>query len=252
MSRRLVTTLALLVAVGVAPHALPADAAPQAGSAGTDRAAVPTKPHKGEAWIQGSVQNRAKKYVDDVEVDAFPAGKTTGNPVASALTYAPDYQDGHGWFRLYDLKPGKYKLRYSSLKKAKDPFETVWSDTITVKSKQAFTVSTTTLTLARKVNADLSLAFVDSTVKPTKPALLKISLTSKEVRPIAGDLYVKIDKQDPWKTQIKDENDGHMTLKLPKQALGEHAVSVSFGGNDAVQKSKKPVSLSFWVTRNGK
>ena len=240
------TVVAAVTAAGLCavPLAMSADAAPSSHVVAAAPSAAVKVP-----LVKGVVVDQLGSYVDDVKVQALDK---KGKPVASALTYAPDYQDGHGWFRLYDLKPGKYKLRYSSLKKTKDPFSTVWSDTITVKKKQVFTVSTETLTLARKVAANLALEFVDSSVKPTKQALLKISLTSKEVRPIAGDLYVKIDKQPVWTTPIKDENDGHVTVKLPKQKIGDHTVTVYFGGNDAVLKTKKPVTRPFYVTRTGR
>jgi len=257
MSVRLAAAaVALVTAAGLAPLALsPAGAA-------TDRAdgqgevllrAVPNRPAKGEAWIQGKVLDRAKQPILDINVEAYLAGDRDGDPVSSSLTYTPTYRDDDGWYRLYGLEPGqRYRVKYSSIDETGDSYRTVWSKVFRPGDREAIELAAQTMTLTRKVDADLGLEFKDATVKPRQKAKLRVSLTSAEVDPIAGDLYVKIDKQKTWKTPIKDHNDGQVTIKLPRQELGAHTVAVRFGGNDAVKPTKKPVKLKFWVTRNGR
>lgn len=254
MSVRLVVAAAVLAGAGVAPFAVSADASPQVQDSGTlsRAAAVPTKPGKNVGWIQGKVLDRAQRPIQNINVEAFKADNLKGTPVASSLTYAPTYRDEKGWYRLYGLKPGKYKVRYSSLSNAKKPYQAVWSQVVTVTKQKTVELSAQTMTLTTKVDASLALVFSDASVKPSQRAKLKISLTSADVSPIAGDLYVKIDKQPTWTTPIKDENRGHLTVRLPKQALGQHQISVRFGGNDAVNRTKKPVKITLWVTRSGR
>lgn len=253
MQVRLVVAAAALVGLGIVPLALPAQADQHAPVAdGGHLQAVPERPAAGEGWIQGKVLDRAKRPILNINVEAFKVGHLTGTPVSSSLTYAPTYRDERGWYRLYGLQPGKYKVRYSSLSKTKASYKTVWSKTITVGDRKTVELSAQTMTLQQKVAATLTASFADATVKPSQKAKLKITLTSPDVDPIAGDLYVKIDKQRAWKTPIKDANRGKVTVNLPKQALGKHTVAVRFGGNDAVKASTKASTVDFWVTRTGR
>ena len=257
MSRRISAALALAVVGGLllAPQALPASASTPLAADGATVALPPARPAAGHAWIDGLVQDRAQRYLDGVNVEAFRADDLDGDPVASWITYE-DPEDGpaHGWFRLYGLEAGvDYEVRFSSLDDDADPYRASWfPKAVRLTNRQVLELPTTTLTLQRKVTAKLTAAFAHSSVKPATAARLKISLTSPDVKPVIGDLRVKIDGSRAWSTPLKTGNNGHTVVSLPKLKLGTHKVAVTFGGNDAVMKSKKATTLELRVTRNGR
>ncbi|GAB3195372.1 hypothetical protein GCM10027062_02130 [Nocardioides hungaricus] len=258
MSRtRVAAALAAAVALAAGALAvqqlLPASAAtPGPGSSRAVVLKAPKGPGVGEAWIQGYVQDRAKRYLDDVLVQAFVRGQEDGEPAATALTYAPDYRDGNGWFRLYGLEPGsRYVVRFSTPDRD-DPFKTLTVRTGRVADRAVVDLGTTTMTLQRKVTADLTAQFRDASVKPSQRARLVVSMTSSDVDPVSGDIWIRVDRDDPWSSPLKAENAGRLVLKLGRYRLGTHQVQVSFGGNDAVKRSKRPVRLKLWVTANGR
>lgn len=257
MSPRLVAGLIVAGVLLGAPQVLPASAEPPVPSAdaaqSVGRITVPTSPSEGEAWIQGSVQDRAGRDLDGVVVQAFTNGDTKRAPVASALTYAPDYGDGHGWFRLYGLKPGvRYKVRFTSGETTADDYKSRWSRTYRLGDGQVEELSTTVLTLAHKVGATLTGRFLDASIKPGQQARLKVTLTSADVAAVSGDIWVKVDRKRPWKAPMRAGNKGVAMVKLPKLALGTHKIGLSFGGSDAVLATTRTVAVTLRVTRSGR
>jgi hypothetical protein len=259
-NRRIAVVLSLLLGIGVASHVVPDSvegstfAAAAADPAPAYRL-MPSRPERGHAWIQGTVVDRAGRLLDGVNVEAYAVGDLRGDPVASWETYE-DPQDGpeHGWFRLYGLTPGSYKVKFSSLpgtpKRAR--YRSIWSWPVTVDNREIVELGRTAVTLVRLVPATLTAKIVDATLKPSQAPQLRLALSAVEVRPVIGSVRVTVDRRKARAATFRPGDRGRVVVTLPRQSLGWHTVSFAFAGNDAVAPTSKPVSVRFKVTRSGR
>src|SRR5690242_10410638 len=193
MPRPLVAALSLLLGIGVVSHAVPDSVDPSTLAVAADRdpsyRLMPTRPERGHAWIEGTVVNRAGRLLDGVDVEAYAVDDLRGEPVASWQTYE-DPEDGpeHGWFRLYGLTPGTYKVRISSApgtpKKAR--YRTVWTRAVTVGNRDVERLGSTAVTSVTKAAARLTAALADATLRPSQAPQVRLGLTAADVRPVLG------------------------------------------------------------------
>ncbi|MFC6345145.1 carboxypeptidase-like regulatory domain-containing protein, partial [Nocardioides hankookensis] len=191
--RSVVAALSVLLGIGVASHAVPdsVDASTLAVAAdqGSSYRLMPTRPERGHAWIEGTVVNRAGRFLDGIDVEAYDVDDLRGDPVASWQTYEdPEGGPEHGWFRLYGLTPGTYELRFSSAPGTprKVRYRSVWSRPVTVGNREIEQLGSTAVTLVTKVPARLTASLTDATVRPSQAPLVRVGLTAAEVRPVLG------------------------------------------------------------------
>ncbi|WP_028643469.1 carboxypeptidase-like regulatory domain-containing protein [Nocardioides sp. URHA0020] len=263
--RRVVASLVLLLAVGIVAHGVPGAAAHTSPAASADAEPtsslrlVPTKPEPGTGWIQGTVVDRAGRLLDGVDVEAYDVRDLRedpdADPVANWQTYEhPQGGPEHGWFRLYDLAPGTYKVKITSPSGTpkKERYRTLWTKPVKVGKGSIVRLGPTAITLVNRVPAKLTVQVVDARVKTGQSPRLKLRLSSADVRAITGSVRVRVDRQRVRLATLKASHQGRLTVTLPRQALGRHEVAVTFAGNSAVAASSKPVVVTFKVTRNGR
>ncbi|KQW47042.1 hypothetical protein ASC77_17820 [Nocardioides sp. Root1257] len=259
MPRPLVAALSLLLGLGVASHAIPdsvdASALAVAADESTSSRLMPTRPERGRAWIEGTVVDRAGRLLDGIDVEAYDVDDLHGDPVASWQTYE-DPEDGpeHGWFRLYGLTPGTYKVKISSApgtpKKAR--YRTIWTRSVTVGNRDVQQLGSTAVTSVIKAAPRLTAALADATLKPAQAPQVRLGLTAAGVRPVLGSVRVVVDHRPGRAATFRATDRGRVTVALPRQSLGWHTATFAFAGNDAVAPSTKPIVVRFKVTRTGR
>lgn len=239
MSRRFTASLVLLLAAGLAPHALPANAA-TAGSSVT--AAAPAVKAK-TPLIKGVVVDQFGAPVDDVKVIATDK---SGKAVASALTYASVWPGGpqHGFFYLEVGDKGTFTLQLSKV--GYKPVTSGPHAITTTKKKLALGEIVIPKVLAPTTTAA---ALADKSVTTKETGKVTVTVTSKVTKKPVGEVQVLEGKKVVGSGTIAAKAKGKLTLTLAKLGKGVHVLSVRYLGTTTLAPSVAAKKLTLTVAK---
>lgn len=236
--------IALTVAGGLLLTAVPSGSAAdtEAGQRPVDTTLVP---FPGEAFIEGVVLDERGHPVDDINVEAFPAGREASDPVASWLTYeSPDAEHPHGFY-LLDVVPGSYVIRLSSLEGAHEPFRSQWyadKRVVTVGDQEALRLKPVTLERGR-AESQCQLALVDDVVPAAHRPQVRVRIKSPDATRVIGSIRVTMNGQKVRTDRLGRQDRGLVVLRLPKRRPGTYRVVVSYSGSGEVKRSHSQVHV---------
>lgn len=227
-----VTTAGLLLGGALVTHqALPAAATPPE-SAGPLTAAQlaalnPTEPMRGRAWIQGVVKDQFGERLGNVTVTAESAGDE-----GSAITYEePGIAGSTGFYRIYDLEPGTYTLRFTST----DPKISPLTRTVTVGAREIgqADAKVTRVLPGTTTTATLGKARIKTGEKGSVTVTVKTGATKKPTGPIE----VREGRSVVGDATLAKGAKGTITITLDKLGKGNHVLKAYFLGSTELKAS---------------
>lgn len=260
-----ITALAAIGALVLAPQVLPASADPGV-PADSGRVHLPkVAPPAGSAWIQGKLTDQAGHGLDNVNVEVWSDDPAATAPIASNLTYGGLPADGrhaHGAYRVEVPADKPYVLLFSAVNGAEDGDAYRMQSYGKGRPIMIRSTSAKALRGAGKAVAgvrDLGLTQlvhqgkVNSKVKVThgkikaggKKEPVKITVTSPFVRDITGKLLIKVDGKKVRQT-LNAADHGKESFKLKKlNKPGKYTVVATYKGSKTVKKAKsKPITIT--------
>ena len=242
MSRRLAAALVACGVLVVAPHALPASAAPS----GTDDTSAPAvaKPPKGKAWLVGVVTDQAGHPLQNVNVEAWSTGAEP-EVVASSLTYESPRTGKTGFYNLEVPIHAEYRIVVSG--DPEDPYRTFqYNEGQPIKAglHKERKLGTSEIARVKLQPSRTTVKAKPATAKAGKATALTVTVLCKNVAPVTGKVAITLDGKKVRKSPFPLKN-GKAVVKLtaPKQA-GKHAVDVSYLGDPYVKKSARTFTLT--------
>jgi hypothetical protein len=244
-TRTLVGTLALALATAGIVSSLdsPTSANPAFDVSGSLQ--VPDRPDRGHAWVEGVITNRATKKAvgdDEVTVEAYPAGVTDSDLVASSALYAsPDGKTEHGFYRLWGLEPGNYRIKFiDSHGTYVDAIKMVTvGDREIQRLDQELKLSTAT-----KASAD------DDVITSAEKGKVTVKVASAGVRPV-GNVEIRLGRKRVGSDQVRASDKGRVTVTLPRLAVGSYSLRAYYLGSKSFGEStSRTVSLTVKKPRH--
>lgn len=201
-------------------------------------ALTPVQPMKGRAWVQGVVKDQFGDPVGNVEVQATSTGDQ-----GSALTYEkPGIAGSTGFYRVYDLKPGTYTLRFTG--KAPKIVET--TATVKVGKREIGKVSVTvTRVLA---STDLAASLKKRTVTTKQSGLVEITLKTAATKKPTGRIEVREGSVVVGKGTLSTGDLGELRMTLDRLRKGTHVLKAHYLGSTSLRESTSK-SFTLVVTK---
>jgi hypothetical protein len=195
-------------------------------------------PTRGHAWVEGVITDRSTKKAvgdDDVVVEAYPAGVQDGDLVASSLLYAsPDGSTDHGFYRLWGLEPGNYRIKFISDGKYQDDITMV---TVGEREVQRLDHGLK-LATATKATTD------DDVITTADKGKLTVKVASSGARPV-GDVEVRLGRKEVGSDEVRASDKGKVTVSLDRLAVGSYTLKAYFLGSKSFgESSSKSVTLT--------
>lgn len=229
-------TLALATAGIVSSLDSPTSANPAFDVGGS--LSAPQSPTRGHAWIEGVITDRASnKALDNMQVEASPTG-APGDVVATSLTYeSPDGSTKHGFYRLWGLEPGSYRVTFVSLDGSYRGASTV----VSVENRQVLSLP---VMLKRAQAATTTKASVGDDVISTAEKGKVVVTVAGSGKP-AGDVEVRLGRKVVGDGQVRGSDRGRVTVTLDRLAVGSYDLKAYFLGSRTFEaSSSKAVTLT--------
>jgi hypothetical protein len=226
----LTTAGVLLGGALVAQQALPASAAPPAPSSLTQAqvaALTPTAPMKGRAWIEGVVKDQFGDRVGNVSVHAVSA-----DDEGSAITYEePGIAGSTGFYRIYDLTPGTYTVRFTSDSPKVEPLTTK----LTVGKREIGRIDAklTRVLAGTTTSATLGKATISTKDRGAVTVIVKTGATKQPV----GAVELREGRAVVGEATLVKSGKGSVTVTLDKLAKGDHVLKAYFLGTKVLKPS---------------
>ncbi len=181
--------------------------------------------------IQGVAADSSGRGIDDVAVQALDA--RTGEPVASALTYASDRRDGvqHGYFYLH-VDPGTYDVVL-----VKRGYDAGLLAGVTARRKAPTSLGPITLEL-RDWPTRTAAAVGDPVVAPKQRVRLKVKVGSRKARVDGGRVKVLEGRKVLANQRLKRSDKGSVKVDLGRLPKGTHHLKVLFTGKEGLKPSR--------------
>ncbi len=181
--------------------------------------------------IQGVAIDSSGRGIDDVAVQALDA--RTGEPVASALTYASDRRDGvqHGYFYLH-VDPGTYDVVL-----VKRGYDAGLLAGVTARRKAPTSLGPITLEL-RDWPTTTAASVVDPVVAPKQRVRLKVKVGSRKARVDGGRVKVLEGRKVLANQRLKRSDKGSVKVDLGRLPKGTHHLKVLFTGKEGLKPSR--------------
>jgi hypothetical protein len=225
------TTALLLGALAFAPTTSPSQAV--AGSPRLSDAQVaaltPTQPMKGRSWIEGVVEDQLGHPVGNVEVEA-----TSADDEGSSITYEqPGIAGSTGFFRIYDLTPGTYTLRFTSAAPKIKPATT----TVTVGKREIGQADMTVTRVPVVTPTKTSAALQHKTVKTSQKGVVDVVVTTTATTKPVGTVEIREGRSLVGSGKLKTGSKGKITIVLEKLGKGSHVLKATFTGPSTLKTS---------------
>lgn len=181
--------------------------------------------------IQGVAVDSAGQGIDDVAVQALDA--RTGEPVASALTYASDRPTGpqHGYFYLH-VDPGTYDVVL-----VKRGYDAGLLADVTARRKAPTSLGPITLAL-RDWPTTTAASVVDPVVAPKQRVKLTVDVGSRKTRVDGGRVKVLEGRRVLASQRLKRSDKGSVKVDLGRLPKGTHHLTVLFTGTEGLKPSR--------------
>ncbi len=181
--------------------------------------------------IQGVAVDSSGKGIDNVAVQALDA--STGEPVASALTYASARPTGpqHGYFYLY-VDPGVYDVVL-----VKRGYDAGFLADVTARRKAPTSLGPITLEL-RDWPTTTAASVVDPVVAPKQRVKLKVAVDSRKARVDGGRVKVLEGRKVLTNQRLKRSDKGSVKVDLGRLPKGTHQLKVVFTGKEGLKPSR--------------
>jgi hypothetical protein len=200
----------------------------------------PDKPAHGHAWIEGVITDQATNKAvgdGDVVVEAYPAGVSDGDLVASSLLYAsPDGSTDHGFYRLWGLEPGSYRIKFISRDGAFQDAITM----VTVENREILPLDV----MLKRMHATATRAALGHNVIATGEKG-KVTVTVAGSRKPVGDVEIRSGRKVVGDDAIRASDKGKVTVTLNRLGAGSYDLKAYFLGSKAFTEStSKAVTLT--------
>ncbi len=181
--------------------------------------------------IQGVAVDSSGRGIDDLAVQALDA--RTGEPVASALTYASARPDGvqHGYFYLH-VDPGTYDVVL-----VKRGYDAGLLAGVTARRKAPTSLGPITLEL-RDWPTTTAASVVDPVVAPKQRVRLKVEVGSRKARVDGGRVKVLEGREVLANQRLKRSDKGAVKVDLGRLPKGTHHLKVLFTGKEGLKPSR--------------
>jgi hypothetical protein len=246
MSRRLAAAAAASLALGALVIGPMTSTTPAVGASPslTDAQVAtlePTKPMKGRAWIEGVAKDQFGNRLGNVTVTAVSA-----DDEGAAITYEePGIAGSTGFYRIYDLTPGTYTVKFAGTKPKVKPFTT----TVTV-GKRDIGQADAALT---RVLADTSTTAVLTKGKITTKDKGSVVVTVKTggSKTALGDVEVREGRKVVGTASLVKSDKGKVTVTLDKLPQGDHELKAHFLGNEELKASSSGALTLHVIKKKG-
>jgi hypothetical protein len=263
--------LAAITGLTLAPHVLPAPAAPSFTADLADAVVTPVPmPDAEHAWIQGVLTDQAGHALDNVNVEAWSNDPTDTEPVASNLTYAGDPADTrhqHGVYRLEVPADQPFRIIFSTVGGQEDgdlfrmqaygQGRPIMARSASAQGRAATGATVSVAAAGRIIDLGTTQLVRQGTVASATTArvgvpkatarrrgVLVVRVTSRFVTNVTGKVVVKVSRKRVSRTLATSDH-GKARIRLPKLKPGSYVVMVRFKGSNTVAPSKaRPVRLT--------
>lgn len=188
--------------------------------------------------IQGVAVDSSGKGLDNVAVQALDA--STGQPVATALTYASARRNGpqHGYFYLY-VDKGVYDVAL-----VKRGYDASFVQDVNVNGRKDVSLGQLTLGLRDWPTSTVA-EVVDPVVTPNEPVLVDVTVDSEKAKVTGGRVVVSEGRRTLANERLTKADRGVVTVNVGRLAKGTHKLLVEYKAVDGLKSSS---SKTFKVT----